>query len=65
MESARADLARRVLDLLTHGQHVTEHDAFQLRNWALSPDDAMLSLEEIACRILKAEENSNAKAAKQ
>jgi hypothetical protein len=34
-------------------------DAIQLRNWAVSPKDAMLSLEEIACRILN-EENSNA-----
>jgi hypothetical protein len=61
----RADLARQVLDLLTHGQHVTKHDALQLRNWAISPDDAVLSLEETAYRILKAEENSNANAAEQ
>ena len=53
MESARTELARQVLNLLTHGEPVPEHDAFQLRNWATQPDDAMLSLEEIAYRILK------------
>jgi hypothetical protein len=54
--SARADLARRVLLTLVEGQSVPTQDAFQLRNWANSPDDAMLPLEEIALRILIQEE---------
>lgn len=41
-----------------------EHDALQLRNWAISPEDAMLTLEEIAYRILSHRE-PNAKAAEQ
>jgi hypothetical protein len=61
----RVELARRVLDLLTHGQPVPSQDALQLRNWAIHPDDAMLSLEEIACRILTHENHSKKKAAKQ
>jgi hypothetical protein len=44
--------------MLTHGQPVPPHDAFQLRNWAVHPEDAALSLEEIACRILAHEGNS-------
>jgi hypothetical protein len=31
---------------------VSTLDAFQLRNWAPSPADSMLTLEEIAIRIL-------------
>jgi hypothetical protein len=31
---------------------VPPHDAFQLRSWAPTPEDAVLSLEEIALRIL-------------
>jgi len=38
--------------MLTHGEPVPPRDAFRLRNWALEPQDAMLSLEEIAYRIL-------------
>jgi hypothetical protein len=56
--SARADLARRVLLTLVEGKSVPTQEAFQLRNWANSPDDAMLSLEEIAHRILIQEEES-------
>jgi hypothetical protein len=41
--------------MLTHGHPVPAQDAFRLRNWALHPDDAMLSLDEIAYRILKRE----------
>jgi hypothetical protein len=64
MVPAREKLARQVLDMLAHGEHVTERDALQLRRWAVNPDDAMLSLEEIARRILKdANPRSNPKAA--
>jgi hypothetical protein len=31
---------------------VSLHDAFQLRGWALTPEDAFSSLEEIASRIV-------------
>lgn len=34
------------------GRSVPQHDAFQLRSWAPMPEDAVLSLEEIARRIL-------------
>src|ERR1700678_673272 len=63
MEAARIQLARQILDMLTHGEPVPSHDALQLRNWAAHADDAMLSLEEIAYRILTEEDNSSAKAA--
>jgi hypothetical protein len=36
-----------------------------LRNWAVNPDDAVLSLQEIAYRILKQEDHSSASSAKQ
>jgi hypothetical protein len=62
---SRDELAREVLDLLAHCQHVPERDALQLRNWAVNPDDAMLSLQEIAYRILKQVDHSSARAAKQ
>jgi hypothetical protein len=65
MESARLKLARQILEMLAHGHHVPESDALQLRNWAVHPEDAMLSLEEIAYRILKHEGLSKARAAKQ
>jgi len=65
MESAREELARRVLQLLPHGEPVPPHDARQLRNWANRPEDAVLSLEEIAYRILTHKDSSNADAAKQ
>jgi hypothetical protein len=56
MESARAELARRILKMLTHGEPVPTHDALQLRNWAVRPEDAVLSLEAIAYRILTHED---------
>jgi hypothetical protein len=58
----RAELASQVLNMITHGYPVTSHDALQLRNWAIRPDDAMLSLEEIAYRILAHDGNRNTKA---
>jgi hypothetical protein len=48
MPSARAKLAQRVLRLLEDGQSVPTDDALRLRNWAVSPDDALLSLKELA-----------------
>jgi hypothetical protein len=63
MGSARAELARQILETLAQGLPVAFHDAIQLRNWAVSPEDAMLSLAEIARGILDQEENSNTDAA--
>jgi hypothetical protein len=65
METARIEFAPQILNMLTHGQPVPERDALQLRNWAVHPEDAMLSLEEIAYRILTEEDNSSARAAEQ
>jgi hypothetical protein len=59
MPSARAKLARLVLRMLQDGRSVPTQDALQLRSWAV-PEDAVLSLEEIARRILIREENQNA-----
>ena len=50
--SPRVELARRVLETLVLGDRVSTSDALQLRNWALRPEDSMLTLEEIAIRIL-------------
>jgi len=55
--SARAELARLVLQTLKEGQTVPVHDALQLRNWAVTPEDAMLPLEQIALHILREEKN--------
>jgi hypothetical protein len=64
MQPVRGELARQVLHLLTQGQHVPERDALQLRNWAIRPEDAMLSLQEIACRILKHQDQLQPKSQK-
>jgi hypothetical protein len=63
MGFARAELARRVLETLAQGNSVPFQDAIQLRSWAVHPQDAMLSLAEIARGILDQEENRNADAA--
>ena len=63
MGSVRAELARHVLEMLAHGHPVPIHEAFQLRNWADRLEDVMLSLEEIAHRILNQEENPIARRA--
>jgi hypothetical protein len=60
MPAARANLARQILQALSEGQPVSTDDALQLRNWAVQPDDALLTLEEIARRILIHEENRDA-----
>lgn len=41
--------------MLSEGRSVPPDDAFRLRTWALTPEDAMLSLEEIALRIISQE----------
>ena len=51
--SARAELARLVLQMLREGKLVSVDDALQLRNWSVATEDAMLPLEEIARRILR------------
>jgi hypothetical protein len=58
--SARAELARLVLQMLQDGHPVPTDYACQLRNWAVSPEEAMLALEEIARSIVNGEENSKA-----
>jgi hypothetical protein len=65
MDSSKAELARQVLEMFAHGQPVPTQDAVQLRNWAIHPEEAMLSLEEIAHRILSQREKPHAKAARQ
>jgi hypothetical protein len=61
--SARTGLARLVLQVLWDGQQVPVEDALQLRNWAVTPEDAMLPLEQIALHILREEENQNQRSA--
>jgi hypothetical protein len=61
--SARAELARLVLQMLREGKLVSVDDALQLRNWAVTPEDAMLPLEQIALHILREEENQNQRTA--
>jgi hypothetical protein len=50
--SAQTELARAVLQMLMAGDAVPTHHAIQLRNWAVCSGDSVLSLEEIARRIL-------------
>jgi hypothetical protein len=58
LRNVRAELARLVLQTLASGDSVPALDALQLRTWALTPEDAMLSLEAIALLILSEAENS-------
>jgi hypothetical protein len=62
MPSPQAELARRILNMLAQGKPVPTHEAFQLRDWASNPQEALLSLEEIARRILTLEENRTSNA---
>jgi hypothetical protein len=55
--TVKLELAKRVLQMLANGHPVPALDAFQLRNWAATPEYAMLPLGEIAGRILSEEEN--------
>ena len=59
MPSARAELARLVLQMIRDGHPVPFHDALQLRNWAVCQEDALLPLEEIAYRILRQEKEKS------
>ena len=52
-----------MLQMLANGDPIPERDALQLRNWAVTPGDAMLTLGEIAIRILAEEENSESRSA--
>jgi len=52
------ELARRVLETLAQGSHVSTFDALQLRNCALRPEDSMVPLAEIAISILAHGEGS-------
>jgi CheY-like chemotaxis protein len=54
MGSARAQLARRILEALARGETVSTDDAVQLRNWAACHEDTLLPLAEIARSILDA-----------
>ena len=62
--SPRVELARRILETLTLGQLVSTLDAMQLRNWAVSPEESVLTLEEVAYGILGQGEGSMADAAR-
>src|ERR1035438_8233584 len=53
--SAKAELARRVLETLAQGHPVSTHDALQLRNWAVRPEDSVLTLEEIEYGVTEPE----------
>jgi hypothetical protein len=59
--SPRVELARRVLETLVRGERVSTSDALQLRNWALRPEDSMLTLQEIAIRILNDEKGQQSR----
>jgi hypothetical protein len=61
--SARTELARLVLQTLALGESVSTYDALQLRNWAVTAEDAMLPLEQIALHILREEESQNQRSA--
>jgi hypothetical protein len=63
MDSTRAQLARRILDAIAHGDSVPLEDAIQLRNWADRPKDSLRPLAEIARAILGREENQTSDAA--
>jgi hypothetical protein len=50
-------LAQLVLQIIKEGRPVPAFIALQLRNWASHPQDASLSLEEIARHIVSQEED--------
>ena len=56
LPSARAKLARALLKNIAQRSPQSVDDAIQVRNWAVRPEDSLLSLEEIAQRILDQEE---------
>jgi hypothetical protein len=57
-DSARAELAKRVLKTLSEGGRVSFTDALLLRNWAARPEEALQPLADIARGILEEEEGS-------
>lgn len=57
MRSEKADVAMRVLKAIKSRTPVPEQDAFQLRYW-VTTEEALLSLGEIARRVLRRESNS-------
>jgi hypothetical protein len=61
MDSARIQLATRVLETLAQGDSVSLNDAMRLRNWADRPKDSLRPLAEIARAILDRLEHSNVK----
>jgi hypothetical protein len=63
MISARTELAGRVLQILRDGGLVTTEEALQLRNCAVTQEDALLSLEEIASRILREDRGKESQSA--
>jgi hypothetical protein len=56
MRSEKADVAIRVLKAIDAHTPISEKDAFQLRYW-VSPEEALLPLDEIARRIWRRESN--------
>ena len=56
--SAKIEVARRVLAALAQGHDVPTADAIQLRNWAVSTDNSVGTLEEIARHILVEEDQT-------
>jgi hypothetical protein len=63
MISARTELAGRVLQILRDGGLVTTEEALQLRNCAVTQEDGLLSLEEIASRILREDRGKESQSA--
>jgi len=63
MPSEKVMLAQRVLKALDEGETVVVADALQLRNWAGTPEDALLPLREIAERILSSSQDQKKRAA--
>jgi hypothetical protein len=53
----KVELALRILSMMKAHVRVTEDTALQLRFW-VSPEEAMLALEDIARLILQRESNS-------
>jgi hypothetical protein len=48
--SGRAQLVQRVLQMLATGNPVPEHDALQLRNWAVNPEERSRTKDPIALK---------------
>jgi hypothetical protein len=56
--SPRAELAQQILKTMANGDSVSTEDAIQLRNWANTPNDAMLALDEVARNVLGQKRNT-------